>query len=454
MFRERVAAARIALVPLFGAVFVLAGGCSYDQDPRSPNIVIVLVDQLRPDAAERWMPEVRELASRGVVFDNMRAVAPWTYPSVISLFSGLYPQQHGADGHPQDGQILSTFDEALPLLPKLLQGRYYTAGFVTNPFLQRWNPFHRGFDHYAIDEFIGDQGNRRGYGREVWKKHMFSDSVNAAVFEHFDDHRQSEPEFVYVHYIDVHGPWMEAPFDVGPPVPLRATNERGYEAAARFVDGKIRDLYDYFSARYDENLLFVVTSDHGQELGDDLLIGEDQALRIRKATVHDFNTRIPFFLLPSSAVDGPRVVSVPCANIDVFPTLLDWIGVAPPSNLPGRSLLPAIRGPIETEDWQRPIYAKMSAFNHATDCIVVGTQKLMRHFDPVTGAEVSRVVFDLQADPRETHGLSPASGPDGALLERSADTHGILYPKRFQETDPETLERLQYLGYAGEAGSR
>src|SRR5262245_57765682 len=43
----------------------------------SPSIVLVLVDQLRKDAADRWMPEVRALADKGVVFENMRSAAPW-----------------------------------------------------------------------------------------------------------------------------------------------------------------------------------------------------------------------------------------------------------------------------------------------------------------------------------------------------------------------------------------
>ena len=64
------------------------------------------------------MSETRALAERGIVFANARSVAPWTYPSVVSLFSGLYPQQHGADGH-QDGKLLTTFSADVPLLPQL-----------------------------------------------------------------------------------------------------------------------------------------------------------------------------------------------------------------------------------------------------------------------------------------------------------------------------------------------
>jgi len=60
----------------------------------------------------------------------MRSVAPWTYPSVISLFTGLYPQQHGADGD-ETGAVLSVFSDEVPLLPRTLGAAgYHTAGFV------------------------------------------------------------------------------------------------------------------------------------------------------------------------------------------------------------------------------------------------------------------------------------------------------------------------------------
>ncbi len=446
--REPAGRRRIGLFFTAGLFAGLTVSCdAHSAPPPLPNIVVVLVDQLRKDAADRWMPEVRELAGRGVVFENMRAAAPWTYPSVISLFSGLYPQQHGADGEPTGGKRLSTFDPSLPLLPDLLGERYYSAAFVTNPFLQRWNPFAVAFDHYAIDEFVGSMGNLRGYPRLAWTRDMFADSVNRVIREHFDARTRNEPEFVYVHYVDVHGPWDGAPFDVGPPTPPEALNERAYEAGARYVDRKIAELYDYFSRRYAREFLFLVTSDHGQELGDDLAIGEGEPLRKRKSTVHDFNTRIPLFLLPGRSVPVGEVVEIPCSNVDLVPTLLDWIGMPIPANLSGRSLRAAILGETQPADWHRPIYSKMSAFNRSNDCIVVGSKKLMRQFDPSTGVETGRVAFDLAADPREALTLSPAAGPASDLLEQAASTAGIEYPKRFEKPDAQTLERLRALGY-------
>ena len=93
LWRSAGAAAALALTAL---------GCSAAEPPR-PNVVVVLIDQLRKDSSDRHLTRVNALAERGVVFDEMRAVAPWTYPSVISLLSGLYPQQHGGGGRCHSG---------------------------------------------------------------------------------------------------------------------------------------------------------------------------------------------------------------------------------------------------------------------------------------------------------------------------------------------------------------
>jgi arylsulfatase A-like enzyme len=453
----------------FAAILAILSGSAaacgaYEQDPATPSIVLVLVDQLRKDAADRWMPEVRALADRGVVVENMRAAAPWTYPSVISLFSGLYPQQHGANGEPVSGRRLATFDPRVPLLPAILSGRgrdvdpdaeplaprYYTAGFVTNPFLQRWHSFHEGFDHYAIDEFVGSMGNLRGFPGLAWTSHMFADSVNRVLLEHFDGREVAGPEFVYVHYIDVHGPWENAPFDAGPPLPENALNEPAYEAGARYVDHKIAELHEYFTRRYEGNLLFLVTSDHGQELGDDLELGEGEPLRKRKASVHDFNTHIPLLVLPGRSVPSGRRVRIPCSNVDVVPTLLDWLGMPVPPDLAGASLKHAILGEERPEDWQRPIYSRMEAFNCRSDGVVVGTKKLVRYLDPETGAERRRVAFDLEADAREANALEAEFGPPAAELDDVSSTRGIEYEARFEDPDAETIEKLRALGYFGQ----
>ncbi len=441
----------VSLVGLFLTLLVTSA-CSPTEprEARKPSIVLILVDQLRADAVERFMPKVQALGSKGVQFTSMRSAAPWTYPSVISMFSGLYPQQHGADGSPDKRKLLSRFSADIPLLPTILRESHYTAAFVTNPFLQRWNPFHRGFDHYAIDEFIGDQGARIG-DVSVWTDYMFSDTVNAAVIEHFDRRdfgSGDKPEFTYVHYIDVHGPWEGAPFDVGGANHLE-TEDQAYGIAANYIDKRIAELYDYFMERYEGDVIFVVTSDHGQEFGNDLSPWHSVAPRRRKATVHDFNTRIPFLILPSKQIQKSRRIDSPCSNVDVTPTLLDWLGLRSPLDLPGSSLFPAIQG-LETLPNNRSIYSVRNAFGQHNEALVIRGKKYMRYFDKETNGVRSEVVFDLANDPKELSIASKWFGSKGKRLNEASRTNGIEFPKVFEAPDEELKSKLQDIGYLGD----
>jgi len=426
------------LRPTLAAALLLALGACARTEPARTHVVLVLVDQLRADAAERWMPRTRALAGEGVVLTHMRSAAPWTYPSVTSLLSGLYPQQHGADASP-DGQQLSHLSPAVPLLPRTLRAAgYHTAAFVTNPFLHTWNTaFVSSFDHHDAS-FIGDQGARRGHPELVWTERMYADTVNAHVRAHFEARPLAGPEFTYVHYIDVHGrkegpeQWKDAPFPAG------------YESAVRYVDERIAELYAYFHARYGGELLFVVTSDHGQNLGDDLAVGEGRPWRWKKASLHDFNLRIPFLVLPGKDVPAGLVLAEPCSNVDVTPTLLEWLGVAGHAGVPGVSLLGLVRG--EPGGQPRALYARNSTGQRVEEALVVGARKLVR-YETLNGQAVDRsCCFDLGADPRELVDLG-CSALELEELLRAASAAGRIYPATFGAPDEETRLQLDDLGY-------
>ena len=410
----------------------LALGCS--ADPPRPSVVCVLIDQLRKDSADRYLEQVNALARHGVVLEEMRAVAPWTYPSVISLLSGLYPQQHGADGHPTEGR-LKHFDPEVPLLQKRLRAAgFATAAFVTNPFLLDWNDFHRGFETFD-GRFIRSQGNRQ-FKVPVFAKPttMYANSVNLAVRDHFASRPYTKPEFTYVHYIDVHGPWKAAPF------------APHYENAIRFVDGKVVELYEFFRERYHGDLLFFVTSDHGRGLDDDLEVGHGPDWRKQKASVHDFNLRIPFVILPGKRVPRGRRIAGPSTNVDFVPTLLDWLDLPTEHPRPGLSLLAAIRDG-ESLPPDRPIYSRHSAFGDHNDGVVVGDRKYMRFFDIETGEVTMRRVFDVPRDPRELRSVADEFGDAAAILDEVSDTRGTAYDSVLRELPPEVETRLRELGY-------
>lgn len=435
----------VILAALLG--FAVASSCGPVEAPArvgSGHVVLILVDQLRKDSADAWMPGTNALAERGVRFEQQRSAAPWTYPSVLSLFSGLYPQQHGADGNHVDSTLL-TFDPDVVLLHEALDAAGYdTAGFVTNPFLNPWNSFHEGFDHYDTS-FIGDQGNVRGKGKVVWTKNMFADTVNEHVLAYYADRPVDGPEFTYVHYIDVHGPWGLAPFD------------QDYETSVRWIDEKIVELYEAFRARYDDDLIFVVTSDHGRSLDDDELVGEGSDLRRTKKTMHEFNLRVPLVVLPGASVPLGVVVEDSATHVDFVPTLLDWVGYdaagSPHAEVLGRlqgySWMPRLRSEVAPES-ARPLYARMSAFGWQTDSLVEGDLKHVRRFPPGRAEVCDALTYTFTTDPRE---LAPHRElfDDAArsAIHAAAGTAGTVFHPSVHRPDGEATAQLEALGYLG-----
>ena len=399
---------------------------------RRPNVVIVLVDELRKSSADKWLTKTNELvAQAGVRFSTMRTAAPWTYPSVISLMSGLYPQQHGATGH-LSLQKLSVFDPRVPLLPAILRSAgYRTTAFVTNPFLHEWNPFHLAFDTFDA-HFINNQGSER-MGESYFTENMYGNSVNPSVRSHFGAAGPQRPEFTYIHYMDVHGPWREG-------VPFAPD----YESAVRYTDERITELHDYFFQRYTGNLLFMVVSDHGRSFPEDRARGYGARWRKSKASMHDFNLRVPFLLLPSDLVDGGREVTLPCSTIDVAPTVAELAAVPLGYAVPGTSLVPTMRG--DTVD-ERPSYSQVRAFFQWSDCAVFQKKKYVRFRDVKSGRVILQRIFDLERDPEETVSIGSDFGEFQATLDRLAGGHGMSFAPGFEDVAPDVRERLQALGY-------
>jgi arylsulfatase A-like enzyme len=408
---------------------LLALGCRMPGRGR-PSVVCVLVDQLRLDAFDAWLPRTGDLARRGAVFRNMRAVAPWTYPSVVSMMSGLLPQQHGADGLSGEGG-LARFSPEVPLVQRILrEAGYRTAAFVTSPLLLDWNPFHQGFDSFHADL----AGALPPPGGPALRGAASGAAVNRRIREHFDPRPPDVEEFSYVHYVDARAPRGDA-------APAAV-----YEAAVRSLDERIVELYDYFAARYGGDMLFFVTSDHGRAVGLDRHLGYGRRWRASGASVHDFNLRIPFALLRSDRIRAGVEVDVPCSNVDFAPTLLDLLELRSDVVFAGRSLAPWVRGEQLLPD-DRAIYARHSAFGRASDCLVYRGRKYVRFFEPGTEKVLRRRMFDLASDPDETRSLGANFGAVAAVLSEAAGTHGLAFDASRAPLPREAEGPLRALGY-------
>jgi arylsulfatase A-like enzyme len=118
------------------------------------------------------------------------------------------------------------------------------------------------------------------------------------------------------------------------------------------IDAHVGRLIDYLKAsgQYDDTLI-IVTSDHGEMLGDHFMWG--------KESVYDPAFRVPLIIRdPHRRQAAGTVVDAFTEAIDIAPTLLDWMGLEAPAAFNGRSLLPFIEG-ASPPDWRDHVFCEM-----------------------------------------------------------------------------------------------
>ncbi|MDE1856697.1 MAG: sulfatase-like hydrolase/transferase [Candidatus Micrarchaeota archaeon] len=122
-----------------------------------PNILLIVCDTLRKDiidlyGGEAKMPNLRKLAKDSMVYDNCIAPSPWTFPSHVSLFTGLYPSEHGIH-ETKDVKVEQLRERHMRLgaerLAEFLSARgYNTLGVSNNLMVSRFTGFDRGFRNF------------------------------------------------------------------------------------------------------------------------------------------------------------------------------------------------------------------------------------------------------------------------------------------------------------------
>ena len=391
----------ILLLPI--AALLLS--CGKEAHPR--NVIFILVDTLRADRLGTYgygrptSPNVDAFAEEAVKFEDARSQSSCTFPSANSILTSRWPAAFL--GQPNQAMGIP---EGIPSLAEILHTHgYRTVAVSASPVVRntpsRFNPtagYGRGFDVFQEDC--------------VWKSAACVNRQAAPFLK-----RGEQPLFLYIHYIDPHGPY-------GPPKtwhPKFAT-ARPEKEWVRFGDPNpignwiykgeehpgftpadlkhLQDLYDeeiaYFDSRFAELLeslrtsglmedsIIVFASDHGEEF---LEHGHIKHCR----TVFDNSIRVPL-LLKIPGVDA-KTVSAPVQNLDLVPTLLDYLGIVTGGYVfEGRSLRPV----LEDEDSQEasPLqYALQGTFRSASD----GRYKLIQDLAAGTFS-----LYDLTADPGET----------------------------------------------------
>lgn len=421
-----------------------SGGCAGGgkEANNGTNILLIVMDTVRSDRLSCYgnsrptTPMVDMLARRGVRFDNMFANSGWTLPSHASIFTGLYPVGHRAT------QESLELGEGPPTLAGILGGAgYKTMGSSTNGIVSVTSGLARGFDEFweVFRPAVRSEVLDGGWGHP-----------NNVAFQKFLARTDREkPFFVFLNYIEPHAPYQ-------PPEPIRSnfvgksyTDEQVgeamkktmpdhymyhnidedqfellgllYEAEINYVDRALDNVYDTLlkDGRL-ENTVIIVTSDHGENLG-------DHGHFAHVFSIHNTLLRVPMVVaFPDLSRQG-EVRRDTAQLLDLFPTILDLCGVAWDGRADGRPLFAQgaeFDSPPAMAEYYYPSQV-LSVFD--PEELVANVEKFHPYmkrlralqdgkYKLVWGSDGSRELYDMVTDAGERTNLL-VDNPDHPVLE-------------------------------------
>jgi arylsulfatase A-like enzyme len=423
---------------LFAALAVAS--CTRPAEPR-PDILLVTIDTLRADHTSVYgypvdtTPNLARLAEEGVVFRVAYSPTSTTGPSHFTLLSSNHPRSKGVL---KNGQKVA--DDALMLPEALREHGYTTAAFVSSlPVRSRFG-FDQGFQFFD-ENFRSDDAS---IGRQKAKvPHDRRADATARGFLSWMERRDPEERlFAWVHFVDPHAPYKA-------PEPFKARWPRGtkgyirrYDGEIRFADRWLREVVDAMRARSTpDGTLIVVTSDHGEGLG-------DHDWMAHGVNLYEEAVRVPLVASWPGHLPAGTDVTDMVSLIDVAPGIVGLLGIEKPSGWAGESLFARPAG-------ERPVFLQRRAYASRKEKgrkirgelfgVVSGGHKLL-----IAEEEDRLELFDLAEDPRELDNRAPAQ--PGAVSERRQRI--VDWQRDFPVPDhepegpsKEDMEALRSLGY-------
>ncbi|HPD32084.1 MAG TPA: sulfatase [Phycisphaerae bacterium] len=327
-----------------------------------PNVILITISSLRADHVgclgyERdTTPHLDAFAKENLLFSNAYAVSSWMMPAHGTVFTGLYPSGHGATHVDKD---LSVHPQTLAEILK--DYGYYCAAFCCNPRLDTEHGFGQGFDFYDDFSVRLILESLELSGKEVnIDQSRTNPLVNDAAVRWLQCNRH-RPFFLFLHYYDTHWDYVPAKpygteYDADYKGPIDGTNiareplfsnppaEEDIRHIVALYDGEVRqtddDLGEMLSFLDDcglmEDSLVVVMGDHGEQFYEH---GHTSHHGIFDELLH-----VPVMVsAPKLSQKCGRIESL-ISQIDVMPTILEYLAIPIPTQCEGRSLVPLLMG--------------------------------------------------------------------------------------------------------------
>jgi arylsulfatase A-like enzyme len=418
----------------------LALGCGAEH---RPNVVLIVIDTLRADHLPFYgyrrdtAPFLSMLAEQGAVFEHAVAPASSTAPSTASVFTSLYPTEHGVqNGLAATAKMrkvdptleLNRIPEELRTLPELMdQAGYVTFGISDNVNVGESLGFTQGFDRFKL---YGDKS---------------ASVVNARLRRWRPELQQAKHYFLYIHYIDPHAPYRER-------CPWYETwsaesdpSLAAYDSEIAYVDHHIAELYRLYG--WDRNTLLVVTADHGEEFLDHGGTGHG-------AQLYGELINVPLLVHEPGRIQPQRRRET-VSTVDILPTLVEVARAELPEGLEGRSFWPLLEGK-SAEGQERPVLAealkkRKGVLHYLKRAVVSGGWKYMRYEPLEKGAPDRELLFHVESDPKERENRIGDERARADALARELDgfeARAGTHDERVRvPIDDDTRKQLEELGY-------
>lgn len=464
-----------------------------DAVPPGASAVIVLNDTMRRDVVGAYggrahTPELDRFAEEGLLFERAVSQAPWTKPSVATLFTALYPSQHGVATDPglrrpdavvSDAALLETdrLPEGFVTLAEVLRDAgLKTAAFVANPWLDDRFGFAQGFDVYD-DSFA------------AWDNS--GDAAVEAAIAWLEDLAPGERFFLYLHLIESHRPYgrlgpegldalrEELNRDQRPTgvdaagladvillADGRSASAAGFQPTRALFQAAYRrgvEEFDVLLGRFLEALraseawprtAVIVTSDHGEAL-------YRRGYGNHGMGLFQDETALPLLARLPGVAPGRGRVECLVGLVDLMPSLCDYLGAACPARLSGWSFLAR---PGEPRDAQRRYLVTEGIMGRPSHRALRNRRfKLLYEPEGKRGRgdvkDPPWSLYDLEEDPRERRDCvearqaTPTTQRAYAALRAALPGAVADYAAPARETapvSPQLERRLEALGYLDE----
>ena len=449
---------------------LLLGACT----PRLPKrVVLITIDTLRLDtlagrapgelldkalpadypgffqregeALVTSMPFTRQWAQAGARFDRCYTVSPVTQPSHASLFTGLFPWQHGVT---RNGQVLGAeYDTVAELLAR--EGWKTSAVIASYPLTKRMG-LAQGFDRY-VEELRLSRASSEWNGVDVEKFYSLGKTVTDRALKLLKEESGAD-QFLWVHYFDPHAPYGDtdpdakeitlAKLQMSVAVAKHIEVARGgikraqrlYEADAFSLDRELSRLLKRLRSDEDKyETHIVLVADHGESFGEDDSLGHGRRLT-------EPQLRVPLVIRSTQLAKG--LYPEPVGSVDVAKTLLA-LGGLHSNQFKGRDLT------TRRDSAELVAGMRTSLKGELVDNRVEGESKRLsgeRWFVFENGALLSGNSEEAYWDDDETR---PVSGEDGERAKRLFGLFRDQMTGAVELDDEETRAALEALGYLG-----